>query len=335
MSANNNVLVTGGAGYIGSHACKSLRAAGYNPITYDNLATGWAEMVKFGPFERGDLSDRARLDEVFARWKPCAIMHFAGLSQIGEAVRDPGKYWRSNISSSLTLLEAAVAAGCLRLIFSSTCATYGDQDGVLLNEDSPQTPINAYGSSKRAIEEMIRDFSQSYGLKCVTFRYFNVAGADADAEIGEFHDPETHIIPIILQVASGKRPALTLFGDDYPTSDGTCIRDYVHVSDVVEAHISGLDWLATGRDSRVFCLGSGQGFSVKSVIDRARLITKCPIPVVLGARRMGDAAKLVSGSSRAEAELGWVPKRSSLDDMIGDAWRVQLNLSWPDRARLR
>jgi len=326
---NNNILVTGGAGYIGSHACKALRAAGYNPVTYDDLSTGWAEMVKFGPFEQGDLSDRSRLDEVLARWKPRAIMHFAALSQVGEAVLNPGKYWRSNITGSLTLFEAAVAAGCLDIIFSSTCATYGNHDGILLDEDTPQQPINAYGASKRAIEDMLKDFGQTYGLRSVVFRYFNVAGADSDAEIGEFHDPETHLIPIIVEVASGKRPALTIFGDDYPTADGTCIRDYVHVMDLIDAHISGLHWLENGRPNRAFCLGSGAGFSVREVVEQGRLVTGRPIPLLMAGRRTGDAAKLVSGSARAGAELGWIPKRSSLDIMIGDAWRVHLNLQWP------
>ncbi|MBS7542938.1 UDP-glucose 4-epimerase GalE [Ancylobacter oerskovii] len=324
-----NVLVTGGAGYIGSHCCKALQLAGYRPVTFDSLTTGWAQAVRYGPFERGDLRDRARLDEVFARWRPEAVMHFAALSQVGEAMRDPGRYWRDNVNASLTLIEAATAAGCLDFIFSSTCATYGDQDGVLLDEDSPQSPINAYGASKRAIEDMLRDFGNAHGLRSVIFRYFNVAGADPEAECGEFHDPETHLIPIILEVASGERPTLTVFGEDYPTPDGTCIRDFVHVSDLVDAHLLGLKWLEAGRGNRIFCLGSGQGFSVREVIERARRLTNRPIPVVVGPRRRGDAAKLVSGSARATAELGWTPTRSSLEAMITDAWRAYSSLDWP------
>lgn len=320
-----HVLVTGGAGYVGSHACKALRAAGYVPVTYDSLITGWQDAVKFGPFERGDLADRARLDAVFARWQPVAVMHFAALSLVGDAMRDPGTYWRHNVLSSLTLIEASVAAGCLDFVFSSTCATYGDQDGVLLDEDTPQAPINAYGKSKRAIEDMLADFEASHGLRSVIFRYFNVAGADPEGEVGEHHRPETHLIPLMLDAIDGKRPALTVFGTDYPTRDGTCVRDYVHVSDLVEAHVLGLDWLRAGKGSRVFCLGTGSGFSVREVIDHARLVTNREVPVLLGERRAGDAVSLVSGSARAIRELGWRPRRSDLGSMIADAWRWHQN----------
>lgn len=318
---NRNVIVTGGAGYIGSHACKALRAAGYIPITYDNLSTGWAEAVRFGPFEFGDVADRARLDEVFKRWAPAAVVHFAALSQVGDSMRNPGLYWRGNVSATLTLLEAAVAAGCHRLIFSSTCATYGDYGGALLDEDTPQQPLNAYGSSKRAIENMLRDFDAAHGLRSVVFRYFNVAGADPDGEIGEFHHPETHLIPIALQVAAGERAAIQIFGSDYPTPDGTCVRDYVHVCDIVDAHLLGLKWLENGGMSRAFCLGSGSGYSVREVIEEARRITGRKVPVEIAPRRSGDAVRLVSGSMRASAELGWHPKRTQLTTMIEDAWR--------------
>lgn len=315
------VLVTGGAGYIGSHACKALRAAGYLPVAYDNLSTGWREAVKFGPLEEGDLADRARLDEVFAKWQPVAVMHFAALSLVGESMKDPGKYWRTNVLCGLNLIEATLAAGCRNFVFSSTCATYGDQDGVVLNEDTPQYPINAYGGSKRAIEDMLRDFGASHGLKSVIFRYFNVAGADPQAEVGEQHVPETHLIPLMLDAIAGKRPALTVFGSDYPTPDGTCIRDYVHVSDLVDAHVLGLKWLEAGKPSRVFCLGSGEGYSVREVIARSREVTNREVPIIEGDRRPGDAAKLVSGSTRALQELGWKPQRSALSTMIADAWR--------------
>uniref|UniRef100_UPI003A9A6295 UDP-glucose 4-epimerase GalE n=1 Tax=Stappia sp. TaxID=1870903 RepID=UPI003A9A6295 len=258
-TTSRTVLVTGGAGYIGSHACKSLRAAGFTPVTYDNLSTGWRDAVRFGPFEEGDLLDRARLDKVLATHRPAAIMHFAALSQVGESMRDPGLYWRNNALGSLTLIEACIAAGCRDIVFSSTCATYGDQDNVVLDEDSPQQPINAYGASKRAIEEMLRDFAHSDGLRHVIFRYFNVAGADPEAEVGEFHRPETHLIPLVLDAIEGKRDALTIHGDDYPTDDGTCVRDYVHVMDLVEAHVLGLRHLLDGGESRVFNLGSGHG----------------------------------------------------------------------------
>lgn len=322
----DRVLVTGGAGYIGSHACKALAAAGYVPVTYDNLCTGWREAVKFGPFEQGDLMDRARLDEVFATHKPVAVMHFAALSQVGEAMREPGKYWRGNVCASLNLIEATVAAGVRDFVFSSTCATYGDQDGVVLDEDSPQAPLNSYGASKRAIEDMLRDFGDAHGLRSVIFRYFNVAGADPEAEVGEFHQPETHLIPLILDAIDGKRPALTIHGTDYPTPDGTCIRDYVHVMDLVDAHVLGLNWLRTAGElpqggTEVFCLGTGNGFSVREVLDHSRHVTNRAVPVVEGPRRGGDAVKLVSGSEKAGRVLGWQPHRSTLPSMISDAWR--------------
>ncbi|MBU2999347.1 UDP-glucose 4-epimerase GalE [Roseovarius nubinhibens] len=317
----SNILVTGGAGYIGSHACKALRAAGYTPITYDNLSTGWQEAVKFGPFEQGDLLDRARLDEVFAAYQPSAVMHFAALSQVGESMVKPGLYWHNNVTGSLNLIEAAVAANCQNFVFSSTCATYGDQDNVVLDEDCAQHPINAYGASKRAIEDILRDFEAAHGLRHVIFRYFNVAGADPEAEVGEFHQPETHLIPLVLDAVAGKRDALTIFGTDYDTPDGTCIRDYVHVMDLVEAHVLGLKWLSEDKQSRVFNLGTGTGFSVREVVDQAGHVTNAPVPMIEGDRRPGDCTRLVSGSLRASQELGWRPDRSTMKQMVQDAWR--------------
>jgi len=286
-----------------------------------NLSTGWRDSVKFGPFEQGDLRDRDRLDEVFATYQPVAVMHFAALSQVGESMSDPAKYWNNNVLGSLCLMEAAVAANCMDFVFSSTCATYGDQDNVVLDEDSAQLPINAYGASKRAIEDILRDFAVAYGLNHVIFRYFNVAGADQDAEVGEFHQPETHLIPLMLDAIDGKRTALTIFGTDYPTPDGTCIRDYVHVCDLVDAHVLGLKWLEQDRGSRVFNLGTGSGFSVREVIEQSRAVTNRDVPFVEGPRRAGDCTKLVSGSTRAVQELGWNPSRSTLKTMITDAWR--------------
>lgn len=320
-----NVLVTGGAGYIGSHACKALAAAGFVPVTFDNLVTGWQDAVKFGPFEQGDLLDRARLDAVFAQYQPVAVMHFAALSQVGESMAEPGLYWRNNVQGSLTLIEAAVAAGCTQFVFSSTCATYGDQDNVVLDETSEQHPINAYGASKRAIEDILRDFEAAHGLRHVIFRYFNVAGADPEGEVGEFHQPETHLVPLMLDAIEGKRDALTIYGTDYDTPDGTCIRDYVHVCDLVDAHVLGLQWLADGKDSRVFNLGTGSGFSVREVLDHSREVTNKAVPHVEGPRRAGDCTKLVSGSQRAVDELGWRPDRSTMRQMITDAWRWHQN----------
>ncbi len=321
MMSKPVILVTGGAGYIGSHACKVLARAGFAPVVFDNLSTGWADAVKFGPLVQGDLLDRAALDAAFAAHRPEAVMHFAALSQVGEATRDPGRYWRNNLGGSLNLIEAMLDHGCRDIVFSSTCATYGDQDGVTLDEDSAQLPLNAYGASKLAVEGVLRDFGVSHGLNAVIFRYFNVAGADPEAEIGEWHQPKTHLIPVMLEALAGAREALTLHGTDYPTPDGTCIRDYVHVTDLVDAHIRGLDWLRAGRGSRVFNLGTGHGFSVAEVLAAARAVMGREVPHVIGPRRAGDAAALVSGSVRAHQELGWDAQNSTLERMIADAQR--------------
>jgi len=313
------VLVTGGAGYIGSHACKALAQAGFLPVTYDNLATGWAQAVRFGPLVQADLLDRAALDAAFAAWAPVAVMHFAALSQVGESMADPGRYWRTNVLGSLNLIEAGLAAGCRDLVFSSTCATFGDQDGVVLTESTPQRPINAYGASKKAVEEVLRDFGASHGLRHVIFRYFNVAGADPDGQIGECHRPETHLIPVMLEALDGQRPELVIHGTDWPTHDGTCVRDYVHVADIARAHVLGLDWLRAGRGSRDFNLGTGLGFSVREVLTHARAATGKRVPHRFGPRRAGDEACLVAGNDRAVSELGWRPERSTLRQMIDDA----------------
>jgi UDP-glucose 4-epimerase len=267
------------------------------------------------------LLDRARLDQVFEKYKPVAVMHFAALSQVGESMEIPGKYWRNNVFGSLELIEATVAVGCRNFVFSSTCATYGDQDNVVLDENCVQLPINSYGASKRAIEDILANFSESNGLNHVIFRYFNVAGGDPDAEVGEFHRPETHLVPLVLDAIDGRRDALTIFGTDYDTPDGTCIRDYVHVCDLVDAHVLGLKWLEDGKGDRVFNLGTGDGFSVREVMDAGAKVTGLDVPLVEGARRAGDCTKLVSGSVRAKKELGWEPRRSDLETMIADAWR--------------
>ena len=319
-----HVIVTGGAGYIGSHACKALKTAGYVPVTLDNLSTGWQDAVKFGPFEHVDLMDRTAIDAVFEKYKPIAVMHFAAFSQVGESMQDPAKFWRNNVMGSLNLIEAAADANITKFVFSSTCATYGDQDNVVLDETSAQYPINAYGASKRAVEDILKDFEKARGVEHVIFRYFNVAGADPDGEVGEFHQPETHLIPLILQAIDGQRDALTVFGTDYDTPDGTCIRDYVHVCDLFDAHVLGLKWLE-GKGSSIFNLGTGSGFSVREVIDQARHVTNQTVPIIEGDRRPGDCTKLVSGSTRAIQVLGWSPKRSNMREMISDAWRWHKN----------
>jgi UDP-glucose 4-epimerase len=258
VSVARHILVTGGAGYIGSHACKALRAAGYVPVTLDNLSTGWRDAVKFGPLVVADLLDRDALAHVFAAYQPDAVVHFAALSQVGESVAEPGLYWRNNVQGSLNLIEAAASARCLDFVFSSTCATYGEHDGILLDEATPQRPTTPYGASKRAVEDILTGFGAARGMRSVVFRYFNVAGADPDREIGESHDPETHLIPLTIDAALGRRCALTVFGADYPTPDGTCVRDYVHVCDLVGAHLLGLEWLRDGKPSTAFNLGSGR-----------------------------------------------------------------------------
>jgi len=316
----DKVLVTGGAGYIGAHACKALARSGFTPVVFDNLTTGWAEAVKWGPLVQGDLMDRASIDAALAEHRPVAVMHFAALSLVGVAMQDPARYWRENVGGALNLWEACAAAEVKNVVLSSTCATYGDQDGVLLTEDTPQRPINAYGGSKLAVEGMLQDFGTAFGIDHVIFRYFNVAGADPEGEIGEQHMPETHLIPLMLDAVAGKRPALTVFGTDYPTRDGTCVRDYVHVTDLAVAHVLGLRRLLEGKGSGIFCLGTGRGFSVREVIDASRAVTNREVPVIIGERRPGDAASLVLSSSRAISELGWEPKHSTLRQMIGDAW---------------
>ncbi|MDC0969285.1 UDP-glucose 4-epimerase GalE [Alphaproteobacteria bacterium] len=327
---NKNIIVTGGAGYIGSHACKALREVGFTPITFDNLSTGWKEAVKFGPFEYGNLLNQSDIDRVFKKYSPFAVMHFASLSEVGESISKPDLYWKNNVIGSFNLIQSAISYNCKHFVFSSTCATYGDQDGVVLKETSSQFPVNSYGSSKRAVENMLADFEVANGMKHVIFRYFNVAGADPEAEIGEYHDPETHLIPLIFHTIDGKREKLTIFGTDYDTHDGTCIRDYVHVCDLVDAHILGLQWLQEGKNSRVFNLGTGNGFSVREVIEQAKKITNQEFLVIEGKRRPGDCTKLVSGSSLAEAELGWSLNRSNLTMMITDAWRWHKNGSYSE-----
>ena len=320
MTTRGNILVTGGAGYIGSHACKALKRAGYTPVTLDNFSTGWPDAVKFGPLVEADLLDRVALDQAFAEYKPKAVMHFAALSQVGESVTDPGKYWRNNVGGSLNLIEAAVSAKCKKFIFSSTCATYGEHDGVLITEETPQTPTNAYGASKLAVQQMLKNFEASHGLKSVMFRYFNVAGADPEGEIGESHEPETHLIPLAIRAAMGLRRPLKINGTDYATPDGTCVRDYVHITDLVEAHVLGLKWLQGGKPSRVYNLGSGRGYSVREVVDAVGKFTGATVPTIDGPRRAGDCASLVSGSGLAERDLEWKQRYGSLREIVKHAF---------------
>lgn len=314
------ILVTGGAGYIGSHACKALAAAGYTPVTFDSLVYGHEWAAKWGPLERGDIADRARLDEVIRRYAPAAILHFAAFAYVGESVTDPAKYYRNNVTGSLTLLEAARDHGIEKFVFSSTCATYGKPDVLPIVETTPQQPINPYGFTKLVVEQMLRDFGTAHGLRSVILRYFNASGCDPDGEIGEDHDPETHLIPLALYAAAGTRPDITIFGTDYDTPDGTCIRDYVHVSDLADAHVKALQALEKGIRSDVFNLGNGKGFSVREVVDSVERITGRPVPVVHGQRRAGDPAVLISDASKARECLGWQARFTGIDRIVGDAW---------------
>ena len=320
MSEPRNVLVTGGAGYVGSHACKALAAAGYQPIVFDNLVYGHERAVRWGPLEQGDIGDRDRLDAVIAQYRPEAVMHFAAYAYVGESVVDPGKYYRNNVAGTLTLLEAMRDHGIRRLVFSSTCATYGIPDQVPIPETTAQRPINPYGTSKLMVEMMLRDFDAAHGLRSMALRYFNAAGADPDGHIGEMHDPETHLIPLALDAASGRGPALKLFGEDYDTPDGTCVRDYIHVGDLAAAHVLALGVLERNDASDAFNLGTGQGHSVRDVIAGVERVTGLSVPLSLAPRRPGDPASLVAEARRSASELGWRPEMSDLDTILATAW---------------
>ncbi len=314
------ILVTGGAGYIGSHTCKALAATGHLPIVYDNLVHGHRQFVRWGPFEEGDISDAQKLDTVMAYYKPEAVMHFAAYAYVGESVIDPGKYYRNNVAGTLTVLEAMCSHKIKKMVFSSTCATFGTPEQVPIEEDAPQRPINPYGASKLMIERMLADFHAAHGLGFVSLRYFNAAGADPDGEIGESHDPETHLIPLVLQAALGQQASIKIFGDDYPTVDGTCVRDYVHVTDLAEAHVRALTYLADNGPGVAFNLGTGRGYSVREVIETAKAVTGRVIPEVIAPRRSGDPPELVASPGRVRHILGWEPRHSTLEEIISTAW---------------
>ena len=310
------VLVTGGAGYVGSHACKALAAAGYRPVVYDNLGTGHRGLVRWGPLEEGDLLDADRLDAVFAAHRPSAVLHFAALSVVGDSVVQPERYHRNNVEGSLALIAAMARHGVGRIIFSSTAAVYGVPDRLPITEDAPLRPINPYGETKVAIERALADSN----LAWTALRYFNAAGADPQGEAGEDHPTETHLIPIVLHVALGLRPSISIFGDDYDTPDGTCVRDYIHVSDLADAHVRALARLERGGASGAFNLGTGRGTSVQEIIDAVRRETGHPIPVTVAPRRPGDPPVLVCSNAAAQQALGWRPMRDTATQ-IADAWR--------------
>ena len=315
------VLVTGGAGYIGSHTCKALSAAGYSPIVVDNLAFGHAWAVKWGPMEVGDLLDGDFLDRIVRRYEPIAAMHFAAFAYVGESVVDPRKYYRNNVGGSLRLLETLLDHGVHHTVFSSSCTTYGMPERLPIGESHPQNPISPYGASKLMVERMLQDFGAAYGSRHVALRYFNAAGADPDGEIGESHDPETHLLPLVIETALGRRPALQVFGSDYPTPDGTAVRDYVHVTDLAAAHVKALDYLLSGGASTSLNLGTGRGYSVDEVIASVEQQSGRDVPVSRVDRRAGDPPALVADSTRAEAVLQWSPAYSELSEITRSALR--------------
>lgn len=315
------VLVVGGAGYIGSHMVKMLLQKGHHVITFDNLSTGFRDAVLGGEFVEGDLADPVALDKLFHVKKPDAVMHFASSSQVGESVTDPEKYYRNNLTNTLNLLRTMIKHGVLRIIFSSSAAIFGEPSYVPIDESHSIRPINPYGKSKCMVEQILADYETAYDLKYVSLRYFNAAGADADVELGERHDPETHLIPLTLQVASGRRTCITVFGRDYATPDGTCIRDYVHIADICSAHLLALAHLFAGKSSACFNLGNGEGYSVQQVINVAEQVTGKKIATIDGLRREGDPARLVADAGRAMHELEWIPQYTNLHKIVGDAWQ--------------
>ena len=315
------ILVVGGAGYIGSHMVKMLLGAGHEVVTLDNLSNGHRDAVLGGKLVVGDLCDRGLLRQLFREHDFAGVMHFASFIEVGESVREPLKYYRNNLSNTINLLQAMVEHDVLAFIFSSTAAIFGEPQAIPIDETHPRNPINPYGRSKWMVEQVLADVDQAHGLKSVCLRYFNAAGADPDGQLGERHDPETHLIPLVLQAAAGRREAITVFGSDYDTPDGTCIRDYIHINDLCQAHLLALEHLLAGGDSRAYNLGNGQGFSVREVIDTARAVTGRDIPVIESERRPGDPARLVADSTRARQELGWRPAYSDLATIIEHAWR--------------
>lgn len=315
-----SILIVGGAGYIGSQANKYLCARGYETVVLDNLVTGHRELATHGTFIEGDLGDREVLQRIFSAHKIDAVMHFAAFACVGESVTQPSLYYENNFSKTLILLEEMMRHNIFRFVFSSTCATFGDAKTIPIHEQHPQNPVNPYGRTKLMVEQALRDFDHAYGMKSCVFRYFNAAGADADAEIGEWHLPETHLIPIVLDVAVGKRAQLEIFGDDYETPDGTCVRDYIHVIDLAAAHHLGLERLMKTATSDDYNLGCGTGHSIREVVKTAEQVTGRAIPCVTAARRDGDPPVLIGSSEKAQKLLGWNPQ-FSLADCIATAWK--------------
>lgn len=324
LTNRSKILVTGGAGYIGSHTVMALQEAGYSVLIVDNLVFGHRDLVESvlqAELICGDVGDRNLLQQIFATYDIAAVIHFAAYTYVRESVEQPSKYYQNNVVATLTVLEEMVAAGVEQLVFSSTCATYGLPQWIPLTEDHPQVPINPYGTTKLIGEQLIKDFSQAYQLRAVCFRYFNAAGADKQARLGEDRTPETHLIPLVLMAASGKRDRVYVYGTDYDTPDGTCIRDYLHVVDLAQAHILGLEYLLQGGTTDVFNLGNGNGFSVWQVIEAAKAVTGKSLEIVTAQRRIGDPPILVGSAKKAQQILGWQPQEQDLKVLIEDAWR--------------
>ncbi|MBY3088324.1 UDP-glucose 4-epimerase GalE [Rhizobium laguerreae] len=317
--AGETVLVVGGAGYIGSHTCLDLANKGYTPVVFDNFSNGHREFVRWGPAEEGDIRDRARLDEVLAKHKPAAILHFAALIEVGESVKDPVSFYENNVIGTLTLLSAAQAAGINAFVFSSTCATYGLPQSVPLDETHRQVPINPYGRTKYIVEQALADYDQYRSLRSVVLRYFNAAGADFEGRIGEWHQPETHAIPLAIDAALGRRQGFKVFGSDYETRDGTCVRDYIHVLDLADAHVRAVEYLLKGGDSVALNLGTGTGTTVKELLGAIEDVSNRPFPVEYIGRREGDSHTLVANNDKARDVLGWVPQYD-LSQIIRSAW---------------
>lgn len=323
-----SVLVCGGAGYIGSHINKLLNSNGYDTVVFDNLIYGHREAVKWGEFVQGDLADIEALEEVFTKYHIDAVFHFAAYAYVGESVAEPEKYYYNNVVNTLNLLNVMRKHGCNRIIFSSTCATYGEPERVPITEDMPQNPINPYGMTKLTVERIFRDYQRAYGLQFVVLRYFNAAGADPDCEIGESHNPETHIIPLVLDAASGMRPDIKVFGTDYDTPDGSCIRDYIHVTDLADAHLRSLHYLEEGNKGDFFNLGNAKGTSVLEVVESVKRVTGRYFTVTKTDRRPGDPAKLVGSSDKARLILGWEPRYSDIDTIVEHAWKWHENAEY-------
>ncbi len=313
------ILVTGGAGFIGSHTCKALRAAGMEPVVYDNLSTGHHDNVRFGAFEEGDIGDGARLDAVLRQYRPDCVVHFAASAYVGESVRDPAAYYRNNIVGSLSLLDAMRRQGVTRIVFSSSCATYGMAPCLPIVETMPQMPINPYGFTKLAIEHALRDYGAAYGLGWIALRYFNAAGADPDGELGERHDPETHALPLCIRAALGLGPIFQVFGADYDTPDGSAVRDYVHVSDLADGHVLAVQRLLRGEPGGAYNLGTGVGTSVLEMVSSVERALGRKVPLRIGPRREGDPPALLAAGSKARSELGWSPRHVGIDEMVRTA----------------